>query len=135
MAIIKWIEEYSVGVKKIDDQHKALVKLLNDLFDAMSVGKANDVLGEIINKMANYAQLHFSTEEKYFDDFDYEFSEEHKNEHRKFIEEVAGFKKGFDAGNIVLSMEVFQFLKNWLTRHILVSDHKYVRYFKEHGLG
>jgi hemerythrin len=134
MAIIKWAEDYSVGVEEIDKQHKVLVQMLNDLFDAMSVGKANDVLGVIINKMVGYAQLHFSTEEKYFDAFNYEFSQEHKDEHQRFTDDVASFKKGFDSGNIVLSMEVFRFLKDWLTRHILGSDQKYVKCFKENGL-
>jgi len=134
MSIMKWNDTYSVGVEEIDNQHKGLVDLINHLFDAMSVGKANDILGTIIDQLILYAQVHFQTEEKYFDEFDFEFSDEHKDEHNSFAEEVVEFKKGFDAGNIVLSIEVFRFLKDWLVNHMLGADQKYKQCFQENGL-
>jgi len=134
MSIMKWKDTYSVGVEEIDNQHKGLVSTLNELFDAMSVGQANDILGNIINKMIRYAVIHFETEEKYFDEFDYALSDEHKDEHDRFKDEVQHFKVGFDAGNIVLSMEVFKFLKDWLINHMMVEDQKYKQCFQENGL-
>lgn len=134
MSMFKWNENYSVGVVEIDEQHKGLVRNLNELFDAMSVGKANNVLGGILDKLIRYAQVHFATEEKYFDEFDYEFSDEHKDEHQRFAEEVLEFKKSFDAGSIVMSLEVYRFLKDWLINHMLGEDQKYKTCFLEHGL-
>ena len=131
---MKWIDDFGVGVEEIDHQHKDLINMINELFDAMSVGQANDVLGEIINNLIRYAVIHFDTEEGYFDQFDYEFSEDHKEEHRKFKEDVGKFKEGFETGNIVLSMEVFKFLKNWLINHIIGEDQKYKECFRENGL-
>ncbi len=134
MSLIKWTNNYSVGIKEIDNQHKGLVNLLNELFNAMRVGQANDVLGEIINQLIRYAQVHFATEEKYFDEFNFELANEHIEEHRQFAEKVVDFKKEFDGGNIVLSMEVFNFLKNWLTDHMLGMDQQYKQCFLENGL-
>jgi hemerythrin len=138
MVFIKWNEQYSVGIEEIDNQHKGLVKLINKLitklFDAMSEGQANNILGEIINDMARYTQVHFATEEKYFARFRYAESDTHIKEHLKFIEEVIKFRTQFEAGNIVLSIEIFRFLKNWLVNHILVYDKKYSQYFIANGL-
>jgi len=60
MSIMKWNDAYSVGVEEIDNQHKGLVNNLNELFDAMSIGKANDVLGKILDQLIRYAQIHFA---------------------------------------------------------------------------
>jgi hemerythrin len=134
MSLVKWTDRYSVGVEEIDNQHKQLVSLLNDLFNAMRVGQANAVLGGIINQMIRYAQIHFATEEKYFDEFGFEFAADHKAEHQQFVEKVVDFKREFDKGNIVLSMKVFNFLKSWLNDHILNEDQKYRQCFHENGL-
>jgi len=134
MTLITWTDEFSVGVIEIDNQHKGLVKLINRLFDAMTYGQANKILKEIIQELVRYTQIHFATEEKYFAKFDYPDSEVHIQEHQKFIETVAKFKEGFEAGNIVLSVDILKFLKNWLTNHILASDKKFRQCFNENGL-
>ncbi len=134
MAFMKWIDDYSVCVEEIDNQHKSLINTINELFEAMKLGRANDVLAEIIDNLIKYAAIHFDTEERYFDQFNYEFSADHKEEHRKFEEEVVKFKAGFEAGNIILSMELFKFLKNWLINHMIGEDQKYKQCFRENGL-
>lgn len=134
MSLITWTDEFSVGVFEIDNQHKGLVKLINKLYDAMTYGQANKILREIIQELVKYTQIHFATEEKYFEKFDYEESDDHIQEHQKFIEAVAKFKEGFEAGNIVLSVDIFKFLKNWLTNHILGSDKKFTACFNNNGL-
>ena len=134
MAFFKWDDQYSVGVAEIDQQHKGLVNTINILFDALAAGKGNDVLGQLINDLVRYTVVHFETEEKYFDKFNYEFSDEHKAEHQKFKIEVAKFQAGFKAGEILLSMDVFKFLKEWISTHVNGSDQKYSKCFTENGL-
>jgi len=41
---IVWKDEYSVGVKVIDDQHKELFRRVNKLFDDVSRGNVTTVL-------------------------------------------------------------------------------------------
>jgi hemerythrin len=134
MAFVNWSEQYSVGVMEIDNQHKGLVKLINKLFDAMADGQANKVLHEIIEELVKYTHVHFATEEQYFASFNYAESEAHIAEHNKFVMEVSRFKAQFEAGNIVLSFEVFKFLKSWLINHIQGSDKKYSECFIANGL-
>jgi hemerythrin len=134
MAFIEWNDSYSVGVNEIDMQHQKLVGMINDLHDAMRMGKGKDVLGEIIKGLVGYAVTHFQTEEKYFDQFGYPEAGSHKGEHSAFTQKVAEFKAGFDAGKLALSITVMDFLSNWLRNHIKGVDKKYSLFFNEKGL-
>ena len=71
MSFIKWSEDYSVGIEKIDMQHKKLVSYINELHDAMKDGQSNSVIGDILNKLVKYTKEHFSTEEEYMQKYNY----------------------------------------------------------------
>ena len=100
----------------------------------MKVGKGKNVLGDTLSNLITYTTTHFKTEEKYFDLYSYPDKEAHKIEHKKFTETVTKFKNDFDSGNAIISLEVMNFLKDWLTKHINASDKNYSKFFIEHGL-
>jgi hemerythrin len=134
MAFINWDESLSVNVREIDEQHKKLVGMINKLHSAMIEGKGNDILDNIISEMVNYVKIHFFTEEKYFDMFHYEEAEPHKVEHAFFTQKVEEFKEGFEKGLMYVTLDVLNFLTNWLTTHLMGCDKKYVKCFNENGL-
>jgi hemerythrin len=134
VALIRWNENLSVNVSEIDSQHQRLVKMINDLDDAMKQGKGKLILGETVGGLVEYAAFHFSTEEKYFAQFGYENAEDHIREHRGFVEKVSDFRKKLDAGTIGLSTDVMNFISDWLKKHIQGSDKRYSAFFNEHGL-
>ena len=134
MSLIQWDESFSVNVVEIDLQHKRLVEMLNELYEAMTVGKGKDILGEVIDGLINYAVIHFQTEEKYFAQFGYPQTESHKKEHSDFAKQVTEFKDNFAANKVNLSVDVMKFLSNWLRDHIKGSDKLYGPFFNEHGL-
>lgn len=134
MALIEWNNDMSVNVVEIDNQHKKLVSMINELNDAMAKGKGKEAIGKIINGLVSYATTHFATEEKYFDMFKYPGSLSHKKEHADFVKKVGEFQDGFNKGSLALTIEVMRFLKDWLTHHILGSDKKYGPFFNEKGL-
>lgn len=57
MAFIHWNADMETGISKIDEQHKKLVHLLNDLFDAMNSGKGKDALGIILHDLVEYTKF------------------------------------------------------------------------------
>lgn len=134
MSLITWNNNYSLGINEIDSQHRELVRIINTLHDAMSKGSAKNVLGDIIKKLINYTTSHFKTEEKYFDQFHYPKTLQHKKEHQEFVAKMVNFQNDFDSGKLTLSLEVMTFLKNWLTEHIKGKDAEYVPFLKEKGL-
>lgn len=134
---ILWSEEYNVGVKEIDDQHKYFVGLLNETYDAVINKKSIEKIQEIFVKLDNYAILHFGTEEKYFDLFHYELAQEHKEEHKKLLKKAREFKQHYrnhPEKIYDIIEELFDFLENWLVDHIANQDRKYIECFKKNGL-
>ena len=135
MEWIKWSNQYSVNVKKIDEQHKKLVEMINELYNAMSnEGKGNDVLGKIIERLAEYAVYHFGTEEDLFKKFTYPGYAAHKTEHEGFVAKVVDFQDKFNKKTVLLTIEVLQFLKDWLLNHILKTDKTYTSFLNQNGI-
>lgn len=130
MAFIVWDEKYSVGVPELDNQHKQLIAILSELYEAMQTQKANDIIGQIISRLVNYTRTHFSTEEKYMERVSYPDLAAQKREHAAFTEKVMKFKEDFDSGRTSMSVSVTSFVKDWLVNHISISDKKYTPYMQ-----
>lgn len=131
---IKWDISHSVNVKKIDGQHQQFIQILNKLYESVSRGTEQKDLKVILDELVAYTDLHFQTEEKYFDKFNYENSTEHKAEHKKLREQVADFYKKFEEGKVEISIELLDFLEDWLVDHLDGQDKKYVECFNKNGL-
>jgi hemerythrin len=134
MPLINWNDTLSVNVNEIDQQHKNLIRMINELNDAMKQGKGRTVIGKIIKDMIDYTTTHFKTEEGYFDRFGYPEAAGHKREHALFVEKVSAFSKGFEEEKLSLSIEVLDFLSDWLKNHIKGTDRKYSEFFNRKGL-
>lgn len=134
MALLTWSTRYSVQVKKLDDQHKKLIDILNNLHDAMKVGKGKDVLGEVLDGLIAYTGDHFSEEERLMKTNAFPGYEEHKKEHNLLVLQARDIQSQFRSGNCVLTQEVMSFLKNWLENHILGSDKVYGPFLNQKGI-
>ena len=128
MALLNWSDDLSVKVNGIDNQHKMLVNLINDLHNAMKDGKGKEKLGTILNELISYTKYHFSAEEKLMQKKNYPDYQQHKREHEAFTKKVEEFNNQFVAGSLFISNEVLLFLKDWLVGHIKVTDKKYSPY-------
>ncbi|MBU2491561.1 MAG: bacteriohemerythrin [Bacteroidetes bacterium] len=126
MALFQWNNSFSVNNSEIDKQHQKLVELVNSLHDAMSQGKSKDVLGKIFNDLIIYTKSHFKSEENLMLNKNYPDYTAHRLEHQKLTNQVIKLKAEFDAGKVVISIELLNFLKDWLKKHILETDKKYM---------
>ncbi|MCI5150963.1 MAG: bacteriohemerythrin [Candidatus Electrothrix sp. MAN1_4] len=134
MSLIKWNDGFSVNIVKIDQEHKKLVEMVNELTDAMKQGQGKDILGEILDGLIAYTGSHFQTEENYFQQVKYPDAVAHKKEHANFVQKVTEFKKEFDAGRATVSVNILQFLSKWLQSHIKGTDQKYSSFLNEKGI-
>lgn len=137
MPFLKWENSYSVGVSKIDEQHKKIFELINKLYKIENMKPPKDIgnIRLILEEMAQYANYHFETEEKYFDLYDYEGKEIHKNQHNEYRKKTEEFyeKYKIDEKFLIFS-DVLNFLKDWRSNHINGFDKKYVKCFNDNGL-
>lgn len=134
MALIEWREEYSVNVEIIDKQHKRLFEILNQFYNDIMEIRGQDSIKKVVNDLSEYAVIHFKTEEDIMLKIDYPDYKMHKKEHDTFVNKVVELHKKLQSGEFVLSIEVLNFLKDWLINHILKVDKNYVDFFNKNGI-
>ena len=131
MSFITWDEKvYSVQNMEIDEQHKRLIGYINELYEAMKVGKARFVLDEIFDGLVDYTKTHFAIEEGLMQRNHYPAYAIHKLEHDKLTAQVLELQKKVQPGQTKITLDTLQFLKDWLFNHILMTDKKLGAFLK-----
>ena len=131
---IIWTEDFSVGVARIDEQHKRLIGMINRLISAPQARARSETISDLLNDMTSYAQEHFATEEALMRQYNYPQLEEHVAQHRTFREKTVGFCSAAILDAPGLPEAMLYYLRNWLVDHILNSDMAFKPFFREQGL-
>ena len=144
MECAKWNDNYSLGIKEIDDQHKKLFGMINKLCSVLAedpsprtfIGKGvmDNATEEILGEMTEYASSHFFLEEVYFQKFKYEKTVEHMAQHELFRLKVHSLKADLERGKDSVATDTLAYLSSWFVEHILHFDREYVECFHKHGL-
>ena len=132
MAFLEWRDEFTVNNDEIDQQHRELVDLLNSLHEQMKGKRLNEVMGPMLDRVIDHTRRHFATEEDAMLDDAYPAYEAHRNAHRALIQQVEKLKARYTAGNMILSNEILDFLKEWLVGHMKDADTDYGRFVARH---
>ena len=122
LVLFQWSEKYATGHAEIDSQHMRLVSMINELHEALSEGKGKKTSSGILERLVEYAGYHFKTEEKLMQKWVHENMGIHINEHRAFLSRVLEMSRDLDNGEYMVSIELNEFLKEWLSQHILGTD-------------
>src|SRR5271166_1440668 len=113
MPLMVWTEDMSVGVKAIDNDHKKLIDMLNELNDGILAGKTSLALESVIEGLLRYTKFHFAREERLFAETGYPGGPAHKAEHDLATRRVMNLQMRLGSGqSFQLSMEAVAFLKN-----------------------
>lgn len=132
--LIPWTQEISVGIEEIDEQHKILVGLLNEINEAVQQKRSNTIAAEILNKLIEYTRIHFAVEESIMRILNYPEYVLHKEQHKALMKGVINLAEKLEAGKITVGFELQNFLKSWLIKHILTVDKKYTEHFLKAGV-
>ena len=136
MAYFEWNENYSVGIKAMDNHHKKLFDISNKLHEGMSSGNGDDVFGKVLLELADYAKFHFKEEEDLMRKYNYPELTNHEEEHKELIETLQDLQQQLDEGKFELTiiMKVQDFLRNLLVNHSIDHDKKYGSYLNNKGI-
>jgi hemerythrin len=131
--LITWNTTFMCGVKLIDDQHKTLVRLVNDMFNHVSGNdEEEDVyFNKIIKEAVTYIKVHFATEEKIMIFTKFDGYAEHKKEHDNFVLTVVKNIQSYKAKERFTLLSFTKFLKDWILSHIAVMDKQYFTHLKK----
>ncbi len=134
MALVTWTPKMSVGIAKFDKQHQGLFDIMNQLHEGMLQGRGKEVLGSAITNLAQYTKVHFGEEEAILRLHHYPRLDEHLKLHETFRHKVADLDAQFRAGTAAMAVSTLDFLRDWLSKHILVVDAQYKEFLASKGV-
>lgn len=119
---MEWKQAFSVGVESIDEQHKRIIHIINQVEDAMKASSPLNELIAVIGELEEYAATHFRHEEDLMARHGFEAGAKHRSMHAYFSRRVASVKARLSQGESDLASELLSFLSMWLIDHISHSD-------------
>ena len=114
----------------LDLQHRQLIDMLNELHAAMSAARGQQVMGDLLLRLSNYARTHLETEERLLRAHDYPQFASHKAQHDAYVARMRDLQAQAQQGKVAMTVSVMSFLKEWWTRHILETDMEYSEFLK-----
>jgi hemerythrin len=128
---ISWDDSLDVDVEEINDDHHKLVNLFNILSQAVEEGRSKDYVDAVLEELITCTIWHFRHEERLMVLYEYDGMELHKAEHKDLIEGVRAMQQMLRDENRLPTSEDFEYLAEWLTRHIVGQDMRLGFYLAE----
>ncbi len=128
---ISWNKTLSVGIEEIDEQHKVIINLINQMHDAIYRHQASEVIQGILSELVEYTRIHFTVEESLMQLLNYPDYDVHCEQHQMLLDQVIKLQEKVASGKTAISFELMHFLKTWLTKHIMNEDMQYSTFFLE----
>jgi hemerythrin-like metal-binding protein len=122
-----WQDRYSVHVHSIDFQHKKLFHLAGELHRGMVAGDSKPVLGQMLDHLLYYTEMHFAYEERLLEHAHTPNVAARKKEHEALMRKLGDFQRDFEKGKAIFTIGLLQFLRMWLQQHMLESVRKPAR--------
>jgi len=107
-----------------------LVDAINALHEAVAQSREAELVEATLGTLERYSEVHFATEELMLEEASYPRLEQHRRQHRQFIEQLQSFRGQLGDGGAGLGHGMAQFLGSWLVNHIMVSDKAYVAFLR-----
>jgi hemerythrin-like metal-binding protein len=122
MPLFIWKPSYEVGVPEIDHDHRILVGMINELYEAMKEGRGYELINQTMDRLIDYVARHFETEESFMRVGGYPKQDEHAQEHRRFSDMLREMDLRRREGHSPTTIELMTFLCDWLRDHVTNVD-------------
>jgi hemerythrin len=133
MLPIQWRESYSVGVPALDNQHRRLLEIINELAHVVTTGGQSDIFFAALDALVRYAETHFSDEERILRETGYPALADQQQEHDRFVSHLVQTSEKLHLKKAKLPEETVDFLKTWYIEHILGKDQEYKPFLVARG--
>ena len=120
-----WNDDYTVGNKDLDSQHRYLFGLGNTIQTAEPSEARSYVMS-----LYKYIRVHFTREEQHMQAIGFPGVEEHRIQHERLISELNDLAQGFKPEMLD---DLVLFLNNWLVNHVMNDDKRYFDFARSLG--
>lgn len=120
--LVEWRPEFSLGVPAVDEEHRELINLINDLHANLFLDDARMTILDFLGELYARISAHFALEEKLMREQDYDEYADHKADHERLLDEIRGLMDGYEDGSYVDLERFAQALEHWFTEHFKTRD-------------
>jgi hemerythrin len=131
MPFLPWDATMSVHVDELDEQHRALIAVLNHLHDVLMAGTFPQLFAareEALTGLERYVATHFAAEERYQERIGYPDLPAHRKLHEDFARQVGGYRAASRNDAQVLNSDLVKTMIRWVHDHLVDEDSKYARF-------
>ncbi|MGD8566465.1 MAG: bacteriohemerythrin [Gammaproteobacteria bacterium] len=132
MPLIAWSEEFDVHVVEMNEQHKTLINMMNELYQLNKNGEPKPQILGRMNSFFDFARWHFAAEESYMESIGYDGLRNHAVIHRALLTTLSQLIDEYKTCCANVPDKFFVFLNKWLVSHIKGMDKKYGEYASEY---
>lgn len=119
---VRWDDSLRIGIDVIDEHHRYLFDLTNDLYEVVSTRRGSREVARVIKALDLYAQVHFRAEERMMDHHRYTAFDRQKHQHGEFEKRLSEFYAELHDNPLTAQFDVLVYLRTWLVRHIVHED-------------
>lgn len=131
MSRFVWTKALDVGFEAMNEEHKRLIDRMEMLRLEPKVSKEKQKVLQRFDELIDFTSVHFQDEEKLMKKLKYPDLDQHQKLHQSLIKTLQQYKKEYeDQKEIEIPKSVHDFLKLWLTSHIMLVDRKYDEFAK-----
>ncbi|SHO49407.1 bacteriohemerythrin [Desulfopila aestuarii] len=134
MDIIKWRDSYETGIAEMDNQHRQLIQLINQLYGIIKEKDGFESVDAILQEMANYAEHHLRDEEKLLEEHGFPGLADQQKSHRNYFMKMDELQEAMEKDGRDAAQEIYVFLRQWWINHIVLEDKEYGPYLRGKGL-
>lgn len=125
MTLIRWRDEFSVGVPAVDHEHRQLIELINTLNDKAREGHDRDEVLSFLGEIFAQVSAHFALEEKIMRDLRYDAYAGHKSEHEALLDELRDIMDRVEDDGSYDEARLAGDLDRWFTVHFQTQDARF----------
>ncbi|HEY3308276.1 MAG TPA: bacteriohemerythrin [Desulfuromonadaceae bacterium] len=126
---IEWDDKLALNIPQIDEQHKQLISLISDLEIADQEGTGGLRVSYVLQELIRYIAVHFGEEERLMMLHNFHGLASHRKEHDFYVMKLKHIQENYRDGD-ALSKETLDFLKDWISCHIMGTDQIYAAFIR-----
>lgn len=122
MEYLEWSDKYVLNHERLDNDHKQLLKITNQLIERASASNNSEILTESLYQLLRYIETHFKLEEEIMLKNNCKEYEKHKQLHNEFHRKIAKFCQQAMKMSTPIAQDLLILLQQWITKHIVEED-------------
>ncbi len=120
--LIEWMDEFELGIDKVDADHRALIELINGLTDALNTDSGDDDIKHLLTEIHTRIGDHFAEEERIMRETGYAAYDAHKADHERLLGDILNmiddYREVYALAPDLLGIRI----ENWFMVHFRTHD-------------